>query len=232
MKNIAAVFITLILTSYPVLAEESQFSANAAITTDYVSRGISQSDGHPAIQGGLDWAHPDTGLYAGMWGSSVDLGKASAEVDLYGGITRTVDKLTWDLGALYYYYPGVNHSAHYDSVELAAAIGYDFGVLLANFSLNYSPDYFLSSGEAWYPAVNINVPLPHDFSVDAGYGRQWFDENDTVGIADYNTWLLGVNYNIEGFVLSLKYTDTSLGRTAICPDNCDSRAFFMVSRTF
>lgn len=232
MKKISAFLITLSLLSSSAFAEDSTFSANAALTTDYVSRGISQSDGHPAVQGGLDWAHTPTGLYAGMWSSSVDLGRASAEVDLYAGITRTVDKLTWDLGALYYYYPGVNHAYHYDSMELAAALGYDLDFMLVNLSLNYSPDYFLSSGEAWYPAVNVNVPLPHDFSLDAGYGRQWFDENVAVGIADYNTWLLGVNYNIEGFILSLKYTDTSIGKTAICPDNCDARAFFMVSRTF
>lgn len=88
--------------------------------TDYVFRGISQTDGNPTVQGYaelrlFDW------VYAGIFASNVDfppviatpagpfftgLSDASAEIDLYGGLRHTWGGLTLDLGFVYYYYPG------------------------------------------------------------------------------------------------------------------------------
>src|SRR5262245_49551552 len=53
------------------------FSANAALTTDYVFRGCSQSAEGAAVQGGFD---ATCGMfYAGVWASSLNFG------DLYHG---------------------------------------------------------------------------------------------------------------------------------------------------
>ena len=65
------------------------FSANVALTSDYVWRGDSQTDSDPAIQGGIDFKHP-VGIYAGAWGSNVDFPDANGdtaniEIDFYGG---------------------------------------------------------------------------------------------------------------------------------------------------
>ena len=56
----------------PAEACGREWSANTALTTDYVFRGISQSDEHAAIQGGFDftWCR----FYAGVWASSIDFG--------------------------------------------------------------------------------------------------------------------------------------------------------------
>lgn len=65
----------------------AEVSANVALTTDYIFRGISQSDEHPAIQVGFDYTH-DAGVFAGVWGSTVDFddgGQASMELDYYVG---------------------------------------------------------------------------------------------------------------------------------------------------
>ena len=57
-------------------------SANVAFTSDYVWRGMTQSDG-PAIQGGFDY-EADGGFYAGIWGSNVNFNDgAGSELDLY-----------------------------------------------------------------------------------------------------------------------------------------------------
>lgn len=71
-------------------AGDGPISANLTLTTDYVFRGISQSQGKPALQGGFDYAHA-SGLYIGTWGSNVgwvdDIAKTnnSVELDLYAG---------------------------------------------------------------------------------------------------------------------------------------------------
>jgi len=45
-------------------------TANVGLTSDYIFRGISQTSGNPAIQGGIDYAH-SSGFYAGVWGSNI-----------------------------------------------------------------------------------------------------------------------------------------------------------------
>src|SRR6202030_1748120 len=46
-------------------------------------------------------------LYVGMGGESIDFpNHAAAEIDFYGGIRPTFDKLALDFGAWYYWYPG------------------------------------------------------------------------------------------------------------------------------
>jgi hypothetical protein len=57
-------------------------SANVGYTTDYVFRGISQSNEDAAVQGGVDFACGR--FYIGTWGSSIAFGNGT-EIDVYGG---------------------------------------------------------------------------------------------------------------------------------------------------
>jgi uncharacterized protein (TIGR02001 family) len=82
-----------------------------ATTTDYVLRGVSQSNHRPAQQGyfevdytATDWVK----FYAGVWGSSLWTGFANAEFDITGGARFTWGNFGLDLGLIYYYYPGGN----------------------------------------------------------------------------------------------------------------------------
>lgn len=82
-------------------------SASVALTSDYRFRGVSFSDGDPAIQGSVVLSH-DSGLYAGVWGSSLEDSDTfgSVELDLYAGYSAEVASgITADAGLLYYYYP-------------------------------------------------------------------------------------------------------------------------------
>lgn len=233
MKKLLTLFAATFCVASPVLAADtSPFTGNVAFTTDYVFRGISQSNEEPTIQGGMDWKDDATGLYAGVWGSGVDFNDATTEMDLYGGVSGTIDDLSWDFGGIFYYYPGADDSLNYDFWELAAAVGYDFKVLQATVSLNYSPDYFGGSGDAWYPALNVTVPLPYGLTADAGYAHQWIKDNAAFGTADYGTWSLGLGYDLKGFNLGLKYIDTDLKEPGQCADGCGARVVFTVSRSF
>src|SRR5579885_1622525 len=82
----------------------------AALMTDYNFRGITQSAHKPSVQAGFEPRYnisKDVQLYAGISGESIDFpNRASAEIDFYGGIRPTFDKLALDFGAWYYYYPG------------------------------------------------------------------------------------------------------------------------------
>lgn len=244
-KFSASFFLALLLagTAVPALAQQQDasggllppeygyLSATLGAVSDYRFRGISQTDEDPALQASLDWAH-GSGFYLGAWGSNVDFFDADVEVDLYGGYTFSHNGYDFDLGGIYYWYPGADDGLDYDFVEAKATVGRDFGFADAKIGVNYSPDYFAGSGDALYTYTNATVPvMDTGFSVLGSAGYQWIDDEAAFGAPDYADWSLGVGYQLYGFDLALKYADTNLGDSD-CPDLCDATAIFSVSRTF
>jgi uncharacterized protein (TIGR02001 family) len=77
--------------------------------SSYRFRGIDQTYGQPALQGGIDYSH-ESGIYVGNWNSNVNSGAGFAEgnleMDFYGGWKKSFGDFGLDLGAIYYYYPG------------------------------------------------------------------------------------------------------------------------------
>lgn len=217
----------------PVLAEtqlgDFTLSGNTTLVSDYVFRGISQSDEGPAIQGAFDVSHT-SGLYAGIWGSNVDFNdgdEASAEFDLYAGYKGAYQGFTYDLGAIYYAYPGAESDLDYDYVEAKVGAGYDFNVAAVNAGVFYSPDFFGGTGDAVYYSAGVDVPLPYDFKLSGHAGYQTIDDG-----VDYTDWSVGAGYSVAGFNLSLTYYDTDLDEPSECVDGCSSRIVAGVSRSF
>ena len=164
-------------------AAEGEFSGNVALTTDYVWRGVSQSNGDMAIQGGFDYTNGM--FYAGVWASNVDFDDASdtnVELDFYGGIAgEFANGLGWDLGFIYYTYPDADDE-DLDFVELMAALSYEFeGGLGLGGSLFYDPD-----NKSTYVEATAGFALTEAFGVDASVGNYSFD-----GGGDYTTWSVG-----------------------------------------
>jgi hypothetical protein len=85
---------------------------SAALMTDYNFRGITQSAHQPSTQAGFELRYnssPSLQWYAGLSGESIDFpNQAAAEIDGYGGVRPTFDKLALDFGVWYYWYPGGN----------------------------------------------------------------------------------------------------------------------------
>ena len=198
------------------------FSANAAFVSEYFFRGVSQSDDVPALQGGMDYELPFNdyiGLYAGAWGSNVNFTSATVEMDFYGGVSGSYMNFSYSAGAIYYYYPGASDELNYDFWEAAFSLGYDFGFASATGSFNYSPDYFGSSGDAYYYALGVDVPIGKYFTLSAHVGHQDIDKNANFGLPDYTDWSVGVTY-----------TDTNMSDRN-CDDLCGA-VVFSVSRSF
>jgi uncharacterized protein (TIGR02001 family) len=174
-------------------------------------------------------------LYTGVWSSSVDFNdgdEASVEVDIYGGYVGNIKGLIYDVGVLYYIYPGADSSLDYDYGEGLLSLGYDFDHFFAKASVYYSPEFSGSNGNAFYYKGNVDVPLPHDFKFLLHAGRQEVEENDTYGRPDYNEWSAGLGYNLASFDLLLKYIDSDLSEPDECADGCRERVIFGVSRSF
>jgi len=212
-------------------AEEKAYSlsGNFAIVSEYMFRGISQVDGEPTIQGGLDLGYDN--LYLGVWGSGVDFTDATTEMDIYGGITGEENGISWDLGIIWYLYPGSDSANNYDFAEGYVAFGYDFGPYALSTGISFSPEYFGDSGDAIYWSAGVDVPLTEGFAIGFHAGYQSIDDNTAFGVPDYLDWSITVSREFEGFGLSLAYIDTDL-EDSDCSDACATKVIGTISRGF
>ncbi|MCA8929109.1 MAG: TorF family putative porin [Alphaproteobacteria bacterium] len=228
----------------PALAEEAgptipgEFSANVALTTDYRFRGISQTDKNPAIQGGFDYslaiADPIS-LYAGIWASNVDFqdgDQAQVEIDYYGGVTAEYMGVGIDVGLIYYTYPGASSGLDYDYFEGKIDLSYSpMDGLTLGAGLNYSPDYFASSGDFYYPHLSaeytpeLGLPLP--LTLSATYGYNSIDDEAAFGTRSYHDWSAGIATSYKFITLKLQYIDNDLNGSI-----GDPTAVFTVSASF
>lgn len=246
---------SLLAVTGPVAAETTwngiSFSGNATIGTDYVFRGFSQTNENPTIQGGFDAAH-ESGFYAGVWASNVDFGENAAtleavlagdllpadaalldepsiEIDFYGGFAGELGDLGlgYDIGAIYYMYPGSDSSLDYGYWEIYGKGSYDFGDLggitpSANAAIYYSPEYFGGIGSAINYDIGMDFGLPYDLTFGGYVGFQTFDDT-----SDYTHWKIYGAYSVLGFDLELAYYDTDVKSKL-----SDSRVVFSASRSF
>ncbi|PKO35527.1 MAG: hypothetical protein CVU34_04340 [Betaproteobacteria bacterium HGW-Betaproteobacteria-7] len=213
----------------PAIAEEPAsphtLSANVAIATDYIFRGISQTNHKAAIQGGFDYSHA-SGFYAGTWASNVDWVSPlykddnSMELDVYGGYRGSfAGDFTYDVGGAYYYYTGKKISGVEtpDSAELYAAIGWKF--LTLKYSHTVSQNLFGWQGYSYstgantkdsrgsgYLDLSATIPVAEGLNVIAHVGRQEIKNNSA---ASYTDWKLGVTKDVGFGVVGLTYTDTN-----------------------
>jgi len=193
-------------------------SANVGLSSDYRFRGISQTDKHPAIQGGFDLALK-SGFYVGNWNSNVDsafYNGANIEMDFYGGYKATFGDFGLDVGGLYYYYPGsgANGSNKIDNFELY--VGGSWGPLTAKYSYS-TTDFFgvPDSKGSWY----LNLGAAHDFGngfgVNGSIGYQKLAGNAKATeingsvVDNIVDWKIGGTYTVEGFALGLSYVATN-----------------------
>lgn len=188
------------------------FSFNAAVTNDYVWRGISQTEGHAAVQGGVDVTYGS--FYAGGWASTVDFGDSTdLEWDVSAGVTGRAGVIDWDLGLSYYAYVGAPSGADYDFVELKAAASHSFDKLTLGAAVYYSPDFSGVDKTATYLEANGAYEINDRWSVSGGIGRQFVDVT-----SDYTSWNLGVGVNLsEALSLDVRYWDASYSSSLTDP---------------
>ena len=237
------------MTSLPAASEEKDmfdaipgtFSADVAITNDYVYRGASQTDEHPALQGGIYWSNglksggQEVSLDLGVWGSNVDFNdgdRASVEIDYTAGLSTEVEGVGLGIGYIYYSYPGSGSALNYNFHEFNASISKDFEVASVGATFNWSPNFFGDVGDAYYYDFGVDIPLPHKFTISAHLGIQQFDRGDQ---DDYVDWSVGISRPIKGLDVSLTYYDTDIDDGGFCGatnDNCSSRFVGAISKSF
>jgi len=193
-----------------------------ALMTDYNFRGITQSNHQPSTQAGFEPRYnfnKDLQGYVGISGESIDFpNRAAAEIDLYGGIRPTFDKLALDFGFWYYWYPGgecfnnttqpcgppgaAGPQALPNGNVVKANVSFYEWYAKATYTVNdnlalgiqewYSPSVLNSGADGWYTVGNVTLTAP----------TTWFTNGVGAYLSgDLGYWALGTSdafYGIPG----------------------------------
>lgn len=206
-----------VLISAPAMAAE--LTANGGLNSEYIFRGIPQSDGDAAAFGGVDLG-TDIGLYLGTWASTVDSGSGGndgLEIDLYGGYAGEVGDFSYGAGITVYRYTD-SFDDDYNEVNLTGGwrfltVNIDIGEY-ENFS-GPDQDYQHSLVTAEYNGLYASWGAFYDdFDGDyftVGYGN-------TLSVADTDLF----DYSLS----VIHSTDDLLG------DSSDTNIVVEISKTF
>jgi uncharacterized protein (TIGR02001 family) len=222
-----------------------ELSATATFTTDYVFRGISQTANNPAVQASLDASYGI--FYLGMWGSNLDFGAgpsgqdiANLEIDYYGGIAPEWRGISFDIGGIYYTYPGAyDPGGDFDYFELKTGASYTFFDALTLGATNYwSPEFSGEIGNADALELAAEYSFANKWwifspSVSALVGWQWFDEASD---SDYTYWNAGLTLGfMDNWSADVRYWDTDAsdaGCFGAFANTCDERIVGTLSASF
>lgn len=214
MKNsiVLATAVASILTSGVAAAE---LTANAAITSNYIWRGVTQTNDSAAGQGGIDWGF-GPGFYAGTWVSNVDfsgdlgLGYENGtgyEMDVYAGWGGETSNggFAWDLGAISYQYP--------ITPEFNFTEAYASGTMsIVTVGLSYTVDAASGNDGGVFDSGDMYVNGSLDFAagksdVSLYAGSYMFDNDGKAGVGDVDYNHFGASIGKDGFTFAVDKND-------------------------
>jgi uncharacterized protein (TIGR02001 family) len=203
MKNIASITtLTLIAAAAmadaaPAAAPASAWtqSANLAITSNYIWRGVSQTTNGIALQGGFDVAHT-SGLSAGIWASNVNQQNTNAnnlEVDLYANYGFKVSGVDLSVGYIAYSYQGQS-DLNFEEINLAATYAGVTGKVSKG----------ISSAKEYYYELGYTYSIPAVKGLDLGLHYGWATTASNNNNEDYS---VALTYPVAGFATTVAYNN-------------------------
>ncbi len=225
MKKLILASAMLAACTASVRAEEArpdnETSLNAAVTSDYRYRGISQTRLKPALQGGVDYVNHPSGLYAGAWASTIKWtkdagGGGNIELDIYGGKRgQLTSDVSYDVGVLSYVYAdnGLKHGsgfANADTTEVYGQVSYGPATLKYSHALTNLFGY-VDSKNSGYLDLSANIDAGNGYTVNLHAGRQRVHHNS---IANYTDWKAGVTKDLGFASVQLAAVGSNASKTA------------------
>ncbi len=192
----------LLLVSLISLPTFASVSANVSFASDYIWRGMTQTDG-PAISGGFDF-EDESGFYAGIWGSNVNFNDGTgSELDYYFGYGFDLGSLGVDLGYVAFDYPKNTTGLDFEEVVVGLSLG-DLGLTFA-LGQSGAPDYTeisyalgalgFSYGE--YDDYGDNIAISYGFSCGNYHcGLTYSDFEDGGYGADEHSFVFSVSASL------------------------------------
>ncbi len=193
-----------------------QWGGSAALSSDYLVRGVSRTSDHAALQ--LEFHYVNSaGFLAGIFASNSKFDhrdREDAELSAFIGYAWNVSE-EWrgKLLASHYVYPWNQAGSAYDYDELDFDLSYQ-GWL--HFIVGYSPNTWRLYRERYQidlirvseksAEVSLQRPVLGKFSLTAGAGYSYLSGR---GSAGYAYWSGGAAYDLAPVTLALSYVETT-----------------------
>ena len=203
--KIALTSMFLILSSY---ASAVEISGNVGLSSDYIWRGMTQTNGDIAVNGGFDLS-TDMGFYIGTWASNANVGNSSMELDIYLGFSgEMAENMTYDVGYISVIYPGQDDA--------------DFEEAYVGFNI-YGLSILYSDGQNNGPSYS-----EIGYSTEAGPGsfNISFGEYEDTG----DNTLVGYDWGVGDFTIGFYYYDFEADSAGSMSD--DDGAYVSIGRSF
>ena len=224
----------------PVVVSPWDFTVGGGLTSNYLFRGISQSNNGPSVNANaeLRYTFSDTwAAYVGTAGSSIKLTdqvpSPTMELDAIGGVRGTFGAFSTDFGAIAYIYPNATtpnavFPTNPTFYEGYAKLGYNItDTVSVGANAFYSPSFLDTGATGAYYSATAKWTLPMDFALSGELGRQYFGRTDSkhtnvamvanFNLPDYTYWNAGLSYSYKFATLDLRYHSTDLSK-AKCAD--------------
>lgn len=171
LRAAAALSLALVITA-PAYA--ATVGGSAALTTDYVWRGTTQTQGDPAVQAGFK-ASADNGLYGAVWGSNVEFApetRASSELDVTVGWSGNVaEDWALDVNLTHYRYPSTTVDLNWTEAIGTLTWKQNYWA-----QLGYSTEALATDEAGAYAQLGAKVPLGEQVRLEAAAGYYWLDD--------------------------------------------------------
>jgi uncharacterized protein (TIGR02001 family) len=227
---------TGIATAQEAPKPDNEVSYNLSVTTDYRYRGISQSRLDPALQGGADYTNNPTGLYLGTWLSTIKWikdvgGDSNIEWDIYGGKRGSITSdVTYDVGGLYYVYPGNGLGPNANTFEIYGQLGYGPAYVKYSHSLTNLFGTANSKGSG-YLDIGANLDVGSGFTLNLHVGHQDVKHNGAYSYTDYKAGVTK-DLGVASVALAFIKADTPTFFGSVPKNMAKSGLVLSVTKTF
>ena len=208
-KNLLISLVVSSIAFPSVSSAADEKSINIGITSDYLWRGVTQSDNKFSLSAGGDY-NDNSGFYVGVWAASVDFDdNTNFEYDFYTGFQKEINNINFDIGYIRYGYQGEDN-LDFSEVYIKA----NYKDLTFAISTLVDSDTGGDFSDSTYIEVNYDYSLTNQItmSVHGGYydfkdSENYQDFNLSFGYEDFSLMIstLTGNDNLEDTVIALSY---------------------------
>ena len=184
-------------------AQAHAFDAQVGVASQYMGKGAGKSAGDPSVNGSVEWS--GGGFYANVFASTAKLSQGSdAEVISAVGWRPEAAGYKFDFSVMNRDLPGTRAGVDANYWEYQADASRKIGPVNTRLRVNYTPDGFAATKEAWWVELQGTVSVGPKTKASASIADRSAD-----GGAEYAAWNLGVKHKLtDKLALDLRWYDT------------------------
>lgn len=184
-------------------AADSEIDFQVGVASEYMGKGAAKSNGEVAWSGQVEVTEGD--FHASVFASTAELSQGSdAEIITTVGWAPEALGFEWDFAVLNRDLPGTAAGVDSNYWEYQADVSRSVGPVSGRVRVNYTPDGFASTEEAWWVEAQAAYKISSKTKASAALGTR-----RAHGGADYTAWNVGVKHKLtEAISVDVRWYDT------------------------